>query len=456
MASLNDGRQVYYGGRRVESVSTDEMLSSGVKWVAGGYDRYFSSEPGARNEVLSAPANADEFKERVHTLEAVDLLLHLTYQSSMALLTAAERIAEGFPEGADRVRRYVEWCAAEDLRMVQCITDSKGDRSLPPGGQPDPDQYLRIVERREDGIVIRGAKLHISGAPLAHELMVMPTKRMKPGEDAYAVACAIPVNAPGVKVIATLPADHGSADPRDVPVSYGRVVPEGFVVFDDVFVPNDRIFLDGQTALSAEFAHSLGLWERLGATGSHVVTAETMVGLAQLVCEANGTTKIGHVREKLTDLVLHATLLRGTYETALANSTVSERGVVTPDELFTNAATAHAATGWSTVCRILLDLSGGSVITAPSMADLDNPELTEILDKYMSGASGMPGRQRLQLLHLIRNLAADAHAGWVGVTTLQAGGGLHALRTVMRGHFDFDSAKRTALAHLDHVSGAVS
>jgi 4-hydroxybutyryl-CoA dehydratase/vinylacetyl-CoA-Delta-isomerase len=149
----------------------------------------------------------------------VDGLTHATHTSLMTLLTAADRLKEVRPQTRDAVAAYVAECRAKDWRIVECITDAKGDRARPPALQDDKDAYLRVVERRPDGVVIRGAKLHISMAAVAHELMVIPTEAMKPGEEDYAIACMAPVNAPGISIVnvanSEAPAD---ADPRDFPM----------------------------------------------------------------------------------------------------------------------------------------------------------------------------------------------------------------------------------------------
>ncbi|MHA6669379.1 4-hydroxyphenylacetate 3-hydroxylase N-terminal domain-containing protein [Homoserinimonas sp. A447] len=446
--SLLDGRSVYYRGERLADITAVPEFRSTIDRFADSYDRFYEPGPDAFNPVMEVPTSTEAMRHRLTELHDADMLVHLTYQSYMSLLTAADRLEPVFPLGSERIRNYVAECKARDVRMVQCITDSKGDRSLAPAAQADPDQYLRIVERREDGVVIRGAKLHITGAAMAHEMMVMPTKRMKPGEEEYAIACGVPVNAPGVKIVSVLPLSEDSADPRDYPLSWDRAIPEGFVIFDDVFVPNDRIFLEGQTNEAAVFAHSLGLWERLGATSGQVNRAEQAAGLAQLIAEANGTQKISHIRDKINEMVLNATLLRATLDASIATATFSN-GVFTPNELYINAAKVLAATKWATTVRDLVDVAGGSIVTTPSMADYDNPELRDYLDKYMAAASES-GEYRIRLFQLIRNLTSDGFGGWIGVTTVQAGGGIYAQRLVMRNHFDMERAKNMALELMEH------
>src|SRR6478752_5840497 len=161
------------------------------------------------------------------------MMAHVTYTSIMTLATAAGRIAEHVPHHVERMNAVIEDAQRRDIRITQCITDAKGDRSRPPGKQDDADAYVHVVDRSSDGVVLRGAKLHITGASLGHDLMTIPTKAMKSGEDDYAIAAMVPVNAPGVKIVNTTYAPR-HADLRDFPVSGRDHYPEGFVIFDDV------------------------------------------------------------------------------------------------------------------------------------------------------------------------------------------------------------------------------
>jgi 4-hydroxybutyryl-CoA dehydratase/vinylacetyl-CoA-Delta-isomerase len=300
------------------------------------------------------------------------------------------------------------------------------------------------VDRSSDGIVIRGAKLHITGASLGHELMVIPTKAMKPGEEAYAVACAVPVSAKEVKVVNTTFAPRHE-DLRSFPFSSRIHMPEGFVIFDDVFVPRERVFLDGEVAHAAVFAHSLGLWERLGGLSDMVEQADQLVGFAQLIAEANGLASVTHVREKISEMIIHATLLRAGLEAAVAGCEIAPDGAAFPSELYVNAAKCHAAANYNLMVRHLHDIAGGSVLTAPAPSDLENPETGPLVRKYMRTMEGIDGEYRLRLFHAIRDVTADAFGGWRMVTNVQAGGGLYAQRIVTRRHYDLQGAKQKAL-----------
>jgi len=443
LESLRDGRVSYVEGRRIDDVGDDPLTRRAAEWVARVYDEHHSDEPGAVNRLLTAPRTVEELRERLPLMRRADMITSTSWQSLMTLLTAAPKVNAAFPQLGARIYRFVEQARARDVRITECITDAKGDRAAPPAKQEDPDAYTRIVERRPDGIVIRGAKLHITGASLGHELLVMPTKRMKAGEEEYAVACAVPVNAPGVSTINTTYAPRAEDD-RHFPFTRHEQMPDCFVVFDDVFVPHERVFLDGQVEFSALFAHSLGLWERLGGVSLMATEADTLVGLAQLIAEANGLQRVEHIKEKISELLIYATLIRAGLEAAIAHARETEDGYVYPDELYTNAAKYHGAAEYNVMVRHLHDIAGGGVLTAPTIADLENPDTAAMVEKYMAGHPDVGSEERMRLFHAIRDLTADAFGGWHLVTNVQSGGGLYAQRIVTRKHYDMEAAKGLA------------
>jgi len=443
-ASLDDGRCTYFDGRVVPDLVAEPAFVAPIRAIAAGYDLHYSSEPGATNPLVVAPRSLAELRERATVVHTMDLALAVTYGSLMTLLTAAPRMSGVDPVYKDRLESYVDEATQRDIRIAECITDAKGDRSLPPSQQHDPDAYVRVVDRKPDGVVIRGAKLHISAASLVHDLMVMPTKAMKPGEEDYSIACAVPVNSPGVRIVNTTFHPRGD-DTRHFPVSRVHSMPDGFVIFDDVFVPDERVFLDGETANATVFAHALGLWERLGGLTAMVTQADQLVGLAQLIAEANGLARVGHIRDKIDEMLIHASLLRAGLEAALTNAHATPEGYYYPDELFTNVAKYQGAAQFHLMVRHLHDIAGGSVLTSPTIGDLENPETGPFVEKYMRTMEGVPAEERMRLFHAIRDLTADSYGGWHLVTNLQSGGGLYAQRIVARRHYDMQRAKQLAM-----------
>ena len=442
--SLRDGRQVYVAGRRIEDVNEEPLLRQSIEMTAANYDEFYRPGDDAYGPLFFIPRSIEDLRfQEVEQLKWANPT-RTTSVSLLMLMTAASRIRSQLPEYADRVMAFFEHAKKVDLRCVQTITDAKGNRALSPMKQDDPDLYLRVVSRDSGGVVIRGAKLHITGAPIDHELIVMPTKRMKPGEEDWSVACAVPVNAPGVKIIATTYAPRPDLPKDYFPYSGRRNMAEGFVIFDDVYVPNDRVFLDGEVEHSATFAHSLGLWERIGSVAHYVEMADTLVGMAQLIAEANGLQRIPHIRQKIAELINYATMIRAGLEAAVSNARFTPEGWASPDELMTNAAKYFAAHNYATMVRNLHDIAGGSVLTAPMLDDLNNPETGEFVAKYMRTMEGVDAEHRMRLFHGIRDYTADTFGGWQSVTILQGGGGLHAQRLIVEKHYDMAHAKQLA------------
>jgi 4-hydroxybutyryl-CoA dehydratase/vinylacetyl-CoA-Delta-isomerase len=449
-ASLADGRRVFYDGELVTDVATHPKFRVAVDNVAAGYG---DGERGLNSaDAYKFPASSDELRARMESLTGWEPTLLMTLESLLALGTTASRMPadEAFAKYRSRIDGFVEFCKQHDRRCVPTISDAKGHRALSPAQQADPDLYTRIVEHHADGIVIRGAKLHISGAAVAHELLVMPTKRMKPGEEQWAVACAVPVGSPGVTIMNAVPlppADEWEYHPNS---SHGGL-PEGFVVFDDVFVPNERVFLAGEVEHSATFAHSMGLWQRLGGAAHMAEGADRLVGLARLLAEANGVEKIPHIREKIADMIIYATLVRSGLEAAIENAVITPEGFATPDELYTNVAKYYGALNRDRMLTFIHDIAGGAILTAPLPGDLANPETRAYVDKYMPTRPGIDGEYRTRLFHAARDLTVSSAAGHHQVAMIMSGGGLFAQKLVATMHYDLAHAKQLALkaARLD-------
>ena len=424
--SLDDGRATYFEGERVHDLPGPRGSGTVRGRSAADYDMlYREGEESGISGLMEVSKSGEDLKNQREVIHNSGLLAHVTYTSIMTLTTAAGKLVDVTPEAADRIQSYVDDAQSRDIRITQCITDAKGDRSKSPGKQDDPDAYVHVVDRRRDGVVIRGAKLHITGASLGHELMTIPTKAMKPGEEDYAIAVMVPVNAPGVKIINTTFAPR-HPDTRIFPVSAHNHLPEGFVIFDDVFVPNERILLDGITAHAAVFAHSLGLWERLGGLSGMADDADRIVGLAQLIAEANGTAGVAHVKEKISEMIIHATLIRASLEAALGARPYRRQRGAFPDELLHQRRQVPR-------CRQLLQHRARpprhrrrrrrhrAGRRRPRQPRRRRPRPQVHVDR-----PGVNGEYRRRLFHTIRDLTADAYGGWRLITNIQAGGGLFA------------------------------
>src|SRR3984957_11210277 len=292
--SLRDGRAIYIDGEKVEDMGAHPVLGDCVRRTADDYDFCFRPGADAVSPLMSIPRSSQDLRDTLPLQHSVGMLAHVTYTSLMTLTTAAGKM-EGKTKYIENIHEYVSSAQRADTRVTQCITDAKGKRALPPSRQEDSDAFVHVVDRGPDGVVLRGAKLHITGASLGYDLMTIPTKSMKDGEDEYAIGCAVPVSSPGIKIIDVSYAPVGR-DLRNFPISGYHHFPESFVIFDDVFVPKDKIFLDGEVGLAGMFAHSLGLWERMAGIANMADSFDALVGFAQLIAEANGLAGVAHIK----------------------------------------------------------------------------------------------------------------------------------------------------------------
>jgi 4-hydroxybutyryl-CoA dehydratase/vinylacetyl-CoA-Delta-isomerase len=452
--SLRDGRVTYWDGERIDDITTHPKFKTPIAVAAGDYDY---ANP-ARREVMTYRTDEGDVAHRVFQIPRAEADLHkrieLMHDMSivggvtgvfMALMSVKDAVAEVNPQYAENIERMYRHVRDNDLRAAEVITDPKGDRSRRAHEQDDPDLYVRIVSRSDEGIVVRGAKLHITAASLVHELVVMPTKGMRQDETDYAVSFSIPVNAKGVSII-----NRSFAAPElnefDYPASGHHSMPEGFVVFDDVFVPWDRVFLAGEVQLASRLAQALGLWERTGGLVGSVGTSRLFVGLAQLVTEMQGKERDAICMNTIAELICYAEMLRMGLDYACKNYESTPTGMIHPNSLAVNTAKYYYAANYHDAVKKLHDLAGGLVLTLPSEADLRNEASGRYIRKYLHTKNSVDVETRMRVYNLIRDLTADAYGGWHLVVALQAGGGLSAQRVMMNRIYDMAGAKAAALA----------
>ena len=451
--SLRDGRVTFWDGERIDDITTHPRFQLPIKIVAEDYvydeseygklRRYEAEDGQQAHRIYQIPRSEEDLAVRVELMQhtSIGTLVTGVY---MALMSVKDDVAKVNPQYAANIERMYNYCRDNDLRAAEVITDPKGDRKRRAHQQDDPDLYVRIVERRADGIVVRGAKLHITAASLVHELVVMPTKGMIAEEADYAVSFSIPVNTPGVKIINRSVA-AAELNPFDFPASSHHSMPEGFVIFDDVFVPWDRVFLAGETQLASRLAQSLGLWERTGGMVEAVRISELFVGLAQLVNEMQGKDQDPIAQNSVAELIAYAEMLRMSLDYSCRHFESTASGMVYPNTLGINTAKYYYAVNYHQTVRYLHDLAGGLVLTLPLESDLRNEDSGKYIRKYLHTKPGVNVETRMRVYNMIRDLTADAYGGWQFVVALQAGGGLPAQRLMMRRSYNMDQAKQRAL-----------
>lgn len=451
--SLRDGRVTYWDGERIDDITQHPRFKVPIALTAedynyghpefGDYRQYLEEDGSSAHRIYQIPRTADDLYTRVEMMKCTGIGTLVT-GVFMALMSVKDAVAQANPMYAENIERIYRYCRDNDLRGAEVITDPKGDRTRRAHEQDDPDLYVRIVERRKDGIVVRGAKLHITAASLVHELVVMPTKGMRPGEEDYAVSFSIPVNTPGVTIInrSFAPAELNSFD---YPASAHHSMPEGFVVFDDVFVPWDRVFLAGEVGLASRLAQSLGLWERTGGVVEAVRNGELYIGMTHLAAQMQGKDNTAAVEAGMSELITYYEMIRMGLDSACRNFESTPGGMVYPNALGINAVKYYMASNFHRIMSYVHDIGGGLVLTQPLEGDLRNPESGKYIRKYLYTRKDVDIEKRMRINNLIRDLTADAYGGWWFVTSLQAGGGLSAQRFMMNRLFDMEKARQAAL-----------
>jgi aromatic ring hydroxylase len=368
----------------------------------------------------------------------VVLIKEIGSDALLALHIIGERMAAaGKPAYRERIAKYHQMCRDNDLAVAVAQTDVKGDRSLGPTAQDHPDYYVRVVEQRPDGVVVRGAKVHTSVSTNTNEVIVLPTRAMRPEDKDYAIAFALPINTPGLKLIAS---PHGSSkkDAFEHPISAKHKMMETLTVFDDVFVPNDRIFLNGEIEFAGLLALTFVRFHRFTAVSYKLPLMELMAGAGAAVAEANGIARANHVRDKLTHLAAYHTTVRGLIEHAAATCTI-EDGIAVPNTLITNVAKFHFAHNYHHAVQIVQDLAGGILVTGPATEDFTSEATRAYVMKYLGGAKGHDAEKRIRLLNLIADLTASDFGGYQEVLAVHAEGGFEAEKLQAYREYDFKS-----------------
>jgi 4-hydroxybutyryl-CoA dehydratase / vinylacetyl-CoA-Delta-isomerase len=464
--SLRDGRTVWYRGRRVEDVTAEPDLRVAIDHAALDFELAHSdcyrhlavATDGETHQQYSAyyriPRTPEDLRDRGRLIEYATsvggTLVTLVKEIGSDALFGLLRVLDG--EGLERAEAYLERCRDEDLAVAVAQTDVKGDRSKPPHAQDDPDLYVHVVEEQPDGIVVRGAKCHTSVSMNANEIVVLPTRAMCPDDADCAVAFAVPVDTPGLSLYAS---GYG-AGPRpefEFPVSSKHAMVETLTVFDDVFVPWERVFACGQPQLAGAIALAFVEHHRFTAVSYKLPLVDALVGSAALIADMNGVANTAHVRDKLAQLVAYAETVRALTEMAAIRARCGQRGIAVPDPLTTNLAKLTFATGYHRALELVQDCAGGLLVTAPGADDWLNPEVRTVLEKYFRAAGS--AEARLRLMHAISDLTTRDFGGYQSVLAVHAEGSIEAEKLQMFRSYDASRAIDYArsLAGIDGIEG---
>ena len=462
--SLQDGRRIYCLGKRVKDVTTHPIIRNVIRSACMDYffpndlkyKKLFVAKNQEGEEVnalfISPRSSEDLLKRReiflttwrtgggtqLHCM-GIDAL-----EASKVVASRVDRnLGTSYMEKVENYRKYLQ---QNDLGITRAMTDAKGDRSLRPSKQERyQDYYVRVVDRQKDGIIVRGAKMHISSTPGANEAIVMPCRAHREEDKDYAVVFATPLNAKGITIIVSEPPmkEKGEAAAWDYPVTtaYGHGTSECMIVFDDVFVPWNRVFMCGEWQFTRDQAWMFGVFHRLFGTCHKVISTERIAGTAKLMAEYNGVDKYSHIQEKLAWLAMNTKLVDTLAQAACENPDLyPDIDLAAPNMAIINMAKFSFANNQHEANKVLSDIAGGLLCTVFNHKDWNNPEQRPYIEKYLAGVDGVPTEDRLKAIRLAKDLTGH----WHDVLAIHAEGSLAAQKMSIYASADWDRYKAWA------------
>lgn len=454
--------EVYFMGQRIENVVDHPAIRPHINSAAATYDMATRPETAELGSAIShltgrrinrwthIPQNQEDLIKKVKMLRVVGQITGTCFQRCVGMdgLITMYAITHDIDKkyGTNYHQRFKDFLIEtqdKDLMTGGAMTDPKGNRSKRPHEQHDPDLFVRIVERRSDGIVIRGAKMHQTGAVNSHQLLIMPGQALTAEDKDYAVSCAVPVDAPGVIMVYGRQVNdsrkwEGEIDQGNA--AYGVVGGEALVIFDDVFVPNERVFMAGEYEFAGPLVEIFTAYHRQNYGACKSGNLDVLVGATYALADIQGTVRASHVRDKLAEM---AHLVETMYSGALACSyecSMLGCGVAFVDPLLANTSKFNTARYYPEVTRLAQDIAGGFVATMPAEAELDNPRVAEFIRKYYQTREDVPAEDRIRLGRLVENMTGATPI----IECMHGAGSPQAQKVVVQRLVDWEKRRRLA------------
>jgi len=336
---------------------------------------------------------------------------------------------------------FLKYMQKNDLTGNAGVTDVKGDRSLNPSEQVDKDMFLRVIEKRDDGIVVRGAKAHQTGSLSSHEIIVIPTRAMGKADTDYSVSFAIPSDTKGlIHVVGRSTLDMRELDGCDIGNTYySKYCPT--LIFDNVFVPWNRVFMCGETEFASEMVIKFSSFHRQSHGGCKSGKIDCMVGTALTMMDYNGTAKAGHLKQKVIDMIHRAETLYGCCLASSYEGKEQPSGAYFIDTVLANASKIHEGKEMAEATRLMIDACGGFVADLPSDRDFENPEIGGLLKKYLKAVDSVPVENRIRMYRLAEKLALESADT---ISDIHGGGSPEAHRVTIFRETNVDNKKKAA------------
>jgi len=311
-----------------------------------------------------------------------------------------------------RFLEYLKFVQDNDLVLNGSMTDVKGDRSKRPSEQADPDMFVHLVEQQSDGIIVRGAKAHQTGAVFSHEIIVMPTLSLRPEDKDYALSFAIPINTAGIiHIIGRQPSDTRKLE--GVQIDLGNATfggHEALLIFDDVFVPWERVFMCGEYEFAGLLVERFAGYHRQSYGGCKAGVGDVLIGAVATAVEYSGVANAGHIKHKLAEMLhLNETLFACGIACSYMGKPTSS-GTYLVDLLLANVCKQNVTRFPYEIARLAEDMAGGMMVTMPSESDLRNPLLRPYIEKYLRGVEDVDTVDRMRILRLIESMTSGTGA----------------------------------------------
>jgi len=349
-----------------------------------------------------------------------------------------------------RFRAYLEYVQENDLVVDGAMTDTKGNRKLAPSEQQDPDQFVHVVEKKPNGIIVRGAKAHQTGAINSHEILVMPTQTMREADKDYAVSFAVPADAKGILYIyGRQSCDTRRLEEGDIDVGNAMFGgQEALIVFNDVFVPWERVFMCGEYQYSGALVERFAGYHRQSYGGCKSGVGDVLIGAAQAISKIQGVEKASHIKDKLVEMTHLNETIYACGVACSAEGSPTKSGTYLIDLMLANVCKLHVTHLPYLISRLAQDVAGGLVVTLPGEQDFKNPEIRQYLEKYFRSATSYSTEDRCRMQRLIENLTLGM--GAVGYLTESLhGAGSPQAQKIMIGrlaNFDYKAGLAEELA----------
>ena len=454
--------KVYLLGKLVEDIVEHPMIRPSINAVAETFDLAVR-EPELASVI--SPLTGERISRFLHVSTSTeDLVLQNKMQRKMGQNTGTcfQRCVgmDGFnalysttfeidknhqTPYHERFKAFLTHMHQQNLVVGGAMTDVKGDRSKAPHEQDDPDMFVHITKRTPEGVYITGAKAHQTGCLNSHWLMVMPTMRLSEKDIDYAIVGAVPVEAEGITYIyGRQSCDTRSMEGGNMDVGNAQFGgQEAMVIFEDVFIPNNLIFMNGEYDFAAMLVERFTCYHRRSYVCKSGV-GDVLIGAAANIVEFNGVEKVSHIKDKLVEMThlnetIYATGIAASYQGYATTS-----GAFLPDEMLANVCKHHVTRFPYEISRLAQDLAGGLMVTLPSEKDYNNPETHNLLEKYLKGKTSIPTEDRFRMFRLIENMTLGRNAVGYLTESMHGAGSPQAQRIQIGRMMQLEYKKRLA------------